>query len=300
MLTVGALALPSGQQNVSYAQGQQRPGPSQAILAMADTQVRPTAPASAKGSNTGLLSRLQPFAPVAGAIVALMALIGTTFQYLRDRKRDRELRIEEGIAESTNKLTAFPGDPEMGIGTVVAALRNLRGFVSRSRNMTALKADIMEILATVTREDIDYCNSRHARFDSLCFQYWDDYKNYQRKNPVENIYILDKYLEALEDLERKAGIVRSANFTSSGIRNIPHAKNLEISHLTRLAAGYGLRLASLPPDQAQEAEQRFFKATGENASLRDWMLSSAKEDKVRLYADVGPGNSVSRAAVMRC
>jgi hypothetical protein len=71
-------------------------------------------------------STLKQFAPVAGATVALVAFLGTTLQYLRDRRRERGLRAEEGIAESTNSLTAFPGSSDAGIGSVVAALRNLR------------------------------------------------------------------------------------------------------------------------------------------------------------------------------
>jgi hypothetical protein len=288
LVAVATVALLPGQVNASYAQKEQWPGSSKILFAVAEGQVGPGTATSVNGKGGDLWSKLQPFAPVTGAIVALMALVGTTIQYLRDRKRERGLRIEEGIAESTNKLTAFSGSTEMGIGTVVAALRNLRGFVGRSGDATALKAQITEILAAVVREDIDYGNARQARFDSLCFQYWEDHKRYQSEHPVENIYILDQYLEALDGLEQKSNIVKIATFTSTGIRNIPKdTKNSEISHLTRLVAGYGLRLSLLPGDEAQEAERRFFEITGRNASLRDQMLSSRKADEMRSHAEIG-------------
>jgi hypothetical protein len=225
--------------------------------------------------QTGLWGNLQPFVPVAGAVVALLALAGTTLQYLRDRKRDRELRIEEGIANSTNTLTKFPGDPDAGIGTVVAALRNLGGFVDRSMDSPVLRDQITEILATVAREDLDYRNARDARFDSLCFEYWEPYRGYQCKNPKENLYVLEQYLEALDELERTTGLVKSATFSSTGIRNIPPGvNNSDITRLTRLVTGYGLRLALLPSQEAPDAERRFLQVAGGNESLRERMLQS--------------------------
>jgi hypothetical protein len=225
--------------------------------------------------GTGLWTRLQPFSPLAGALVALLALAGTTFQYLRDRRRERDLRIEEGIAGATNTLTAFPGDQEAGIGTIVAALRNLRGFIDRSTYPQDLEAQMTDILAAVIREDLDYRNARHARFDILCFQYWDAYRRHQIKNPRENLYILDQYIEALDDLEQRTGIVGTATFGAGGVRNISEdVPNAVITHLNRLVTGYGLRLSLLPSDEAQISEQRFFRIARGNESLRDRMLSS--------------------------
>jgi hypothetical protein len=261
------------------------PRPSGRISAMAAIVLVPHV-AQSKG-HTSVLSTLQPFAPVAGAAVALIAFVGATVQYLRDRKRERELRIEEGIAESTNRLTAFPGNPDAGIGSVVAALRNLRGFVARSADPAKIETEVVEILVTVAREDLDYRDARHARFDILCLQHWKGYRSYQTKNRRENLYILDQYIGALAELEGRTGLVKSVTFGKAGMEKIPpRATNSDIALLTRLTAGYGLRLALLPPDEAQEAERRFFKITGGNKGLHERMLL-AKTHEVSLHASAG-------------
>jgi hypothetical protein len=275
-IVAAIVALLSGSQSLIQHGNPQ--WPSSLYLASAIKQANPTSEIVQHKQATGILGNLQPFAPIAGALVALLALMATTVQYLRDRRRERELRIEEGVAESTNKLTAFPGDPEAGIGTIVAALRNLQGFVSRSNDATRLEEQITDILVTVAREDLDYRNPRHARFDTLCFQYWKAYRHHQGANPTENLYILEHYIEALEDLERRTSLVTSVTFSPTGIRNIPRSANgKDIIHLTRLITGYGLRFALLSDDEAPDEEQRFFRVTGGNESLRDQILSSKKQ-----------------------
>ena len=237
--------------------------------------------------NSGVVATLKPFVPAASAIVALIAFVGATFQYMRDRKSERKLRVEEGIAQSTNQLTAFPSDPDVGIGSVVAALRNLREFVAKSADPTKTETELAEILGTVAREDLDYQNARHTRFDILCLQYWTSYRAYQTENLRENLYVLDQYIGALKELDGRTGLVRSVSFGSAGMENIPsQATNSDVTLLTRLTAGYGRRLALLPPDEAREAEKRFFKATGGNNSLHEKMLLE-KTHEVSLHASIG-------------
>jgi hypothetical protein len=234
-----------------------------------------------------VLSTLKQFTPAAGAAVALIAFVGTTIQYLRDRKRERGLRVEEGIAESTNRLTAFPSNSDAGIGSVVAALRNLRGFVARSADPARIETEVAEILVTVTREDLDYRDPRHARFDILCLQNWNGYRSYQAKNRRENLYVLNRYIGALAELDGRTGLVKSVGFGEAGMENIPSgATDSDITLLTRLTEGYGLRIALLSPDAAQEAERRFFKVTGGNKSLHEKMLL-AKTREESLHASTG-------------
>ena len=241
---------------------------------------------NSKGHN-GLVATVKPFAPVAPAVVALIAFAGATFQYVRDRKNERKLRVEERIAESTNRLTAFPGDPDAGVGSVVAALRNLREFAAKSADPTKTESELAEILGTVVREDLDYQNARHARFDILCLQHWKRYRAYQTENLRENLYILDQYIGALKELDDRTGLAKSVAFGSAGMENIPsQATNSDVALLTRLTAGYGRRLALLPPAAAHEAGQRFFKVTGENKSLHEKMLSE-KTREVSLHASIG-------------
>jgi hypothetical protein len=215
--------------------------------------------------------------PVTGAAVALIAFVGTTLQYLRDRRRERGLRVEEGIAVSTDRLTAFPGNSDAGIGSVVAALRNLRAFVARSADPARIEAEIAEILVTVAREDLDYRDPRHARFDILCIHHWKGYRSYQIENPRENLYILDRYIGALEELDDRVGLVKSVSFGKAGMENIPaEVEDSDIALLARLTEGYGLRLALLPPTAGTEVQRRFLEVAGGNKSLYEKMLSAKK------------------------
>lgn len=233
-----------------------------------------------------MLGTLQQFTPIAGAVVALIAFVGTTIQYLRDRKRDRALRAEEGIAESTNRLTAFPSNAEAGIGSVVAALRSLREFVARSADPARIETEVTDILVTVAREDLNYQDPRHVRFDILCLRKWKGYRAYQASDRRENLYVLNRYIIALTTLEEGTGLVKSVNFSEGGMVNIPlNATDSDIALLARLTEGYGLRLALLPPDVAQGAEQRFLKETC-NSSLYEKMLS-ARAREVSLHASIG-------------
>jgi hypothetical protein len=142
-------------------------------------------------------------------------------------------------------------------------------------------------LVTVAREDLDYRNPRHARFDILCLQHWKSYQSYQTKNLRKNLYILDRYIGALADLDSKAGLVKSVYFGEAGMENIPsRATDFDLSLLVRLTEGYGRRVALLPSDAVQGAEQRFLKATGGNKSLHEKMLSAKRREE---NLDVGTG-----------
>ena len=165
---IAVLRRPDSFAYSGYASRIPRPKPPSRVSAIAATAL--VAQALQSTGHPSVLSTLKQFTPAAGAAVALIAFVGTTIQYLRDRKRERGLRVEEGIAESTNRLTAFPSNSDAGIGSVVAALRNLRGFVARSADPARIETEVAEILVTVTREDLDYRDPRHARFDILCLQ----------------------------------------------------------------------------------------------------------------------------------
>jgi hypothetical protein len=267
-----------------YASGIVRSKPAGRFSAIAVTVVifgalQPT-------GHPSVLGTLQQFTPVAGAVVALIAFVGTTVQYLRDRKRDRALRAEEGIAESTNRLTAFPSNADTGIGSVVAALRSLRGFVAGSADPARIETEVTDILVTVAREDLNYQDPRHVRFDILCLQNWKGYRAYQADDRRENLFVLNRYIIALTTLDGRTGLVKSVNFDEGGMENIPlKATDSDIALLTRLTEGYGLRLALLPPDVARGAEQRFLKETSNN-SLYEKMLS-ARAREVSLHASIG-------------
>jgi hypothetical protein len=283
---MAALKRPDSYAGAGHASIILRPKQPSRISAIAVTVLASHALQSS--GHTSLASMLQQFAPVAGVTIALIAFVGTTLQYLRDRKRERGLRVEEGIAESTNKLTAFPGTSDAGIGSVVAALRSLREFVARSADPAGIETEVAEILATVAREDLDYRDPRHARFDMLCLQHWKGYRSYQTENDKENLYVLDQYIGALTELDDRTGLVKSVGFSEAGMENIPpRATDSDIALLARLTEGYGLRLALLSlPAAAQNAEQRFFKASGGNKNLHEKMLS-AKIRGVSLYASTG-------------
>lgn len=228
--------------------------------------------ANLNGSND-IVATLKPFLPLASAVVALIAFIAATLQYIRDRKNERKLRVEEGLADSTNRLTAFPSDPNVGIGSVVAALRNLREFVAKSGDPTKTETELAEVLGTVAREDLNYQNARHTRFDILCLQHWTSYRAYQIENLRENLYVLDQYIGALNELEDRTDLVSSVTFSAAGMENIPpQATDSDVTLLTRLVSGYGRRVALLPPDEAREAERRFSIASGGNTSLQEKML----------------------------
>jgi hypothetical protein len=236
--------------------------------------------------HTSVLGTLQQFTPVAGAVVALIAFVGTTVQYLRDRKRDRALRAEEGIAESINWLTAFPSKTDAGIGSVVAALRNMREFVARSTDPSKVGAEVTEILVTMAREDLNYKDPRHVRFDILCLQNWNGYRAYQADDRRENLYVLNRYIIALTALDGRTELVKSVQFSEDGMGNIPpKATDSDIALLARLTEGYGLRLALLPPDAARGAEQRFLKETSNNSLYEKMMSARARE--VSLHASIG-------------
>jgi hypothetical protein len=280
-----ALKGPSAFAGVGHASTNLQPATYGRILTIAIADLNQHALLSS--GHTSLLSTLQQFTPALGAAVAFIAFAGTTIQYLRDRKRDRELRAEEGIAESTNRLTAFPGTPDAGIGSVIAALRNLREFVARSADPPGNETEIAEILATVIREDLDYHDLRHARFDMLCLQHWKAYRSSQMEHDRENLYVLDLYIGALTELDDSTGLVKSVSFGEAGMENIPTiVTDSNIALLARLTEGYGLRLALLPPNASPGAEERFFKAINGNKSLHEKMLS-ARERGVSLYASPG-------------
>lgn len=218
--------------------------------------------------QTSQPTTVQTLAPYASAAVALIAFVGATIRYLQDRRRDRDLRVEEGVAESIDKVIAFPRNPDAGIGSLVAALRNLRSLIVKSTTASDLWREVGEILTPLAREDLDFSDVRHVRFDILCLEYLEGYRSYQAQNSMENLFVLSKYIEELDNLERRIQIAKSIKFDASGRMVIPLAtKRSDLDFLVRLSTGYGTRFRLLGPDNAPDAAKRFFKATGKNQSL---------------------------------
>src|SRR5207245_2018241 len=172
-------------------------------------------------------------------------------------------------------------------------IRNLSELVKSSSTPADHSEWITQVIAAVVREDLDFTHTDHARFDSICFQYWPPYHLHQQENMKENLYVLGKYAAALDDLSGgKPDFVRSINFEPDGVRGVPsHVEEKDITYLTRLVAGYGYRRFLLPDSEKELVTEDFKAKVLQNASLTRQMVAVTPSLPLGTSPAQGKGNT---------
>jgi hypothetical protein len=202
--------------------------------------------------TTDLEGRLRPYAPLAAAFVAAGGLIWSIRQYGRDQRRQRTIRVEEGLIKNLDVLAKAPSDESITIGQTISCFRNVALLLQGSDDPSFHESWVTDVIAAIVREDLDLSHSRQARFDTVCFQQWKPYRHHQAQNESSNVPTITKYVSALKAFsEKNRSFTRTVAFNAQHeIKSNQSVEPEEFTYFTRLIAGLSNRITLLsPPDR---------------------------------------------------
>jgi hypothetical protein len=228
------------------------------------------APAAHSTTFVGQLKMLAPWAP---SIVALLALAVAVIQYFRDQRRQRNLRIEERVAENLAILSQFSADHSAPLATPVAAFHTLQILIELSTVQATYREQITKVIAAAVREDLDFEITNHVRFDQLCLTEWMPYAASEATTPTDNMLIVKRYLAALKTAANlNPGLMRHIKITNEDeITGVPPATEYDqLRHLLHLVEAYSIRVSLLPANLQEQADKGFYQSTG-NDNLTNYI-----------------------------
>jgi hypothetical protein len=164
--------------------------------------------------ETSWEGRLRGYLPAGSALVALAAAGWGVFVYLRDQRRDLELRTRLEITNNLNRLIEYGKSDAANSAQVLSALTTIDALSGQSTDKD-LPRKVTDIISIAITEDIDFNDVRQVRFEALCLGNWPPYEAHLKANPEERSYVLYRYLSALRELRnRHATYVSKVNWDS--------------------------------------------------------------------------------------
>lgn len=166
------------------------------------------------------------YIPYITTIVAVVGLTLTAAGYFNDRQKEREANEKEGQARieeqniraenlkreqrirdenqiRNNVDQLFNSKEEQPAAKVPYLLDELARLIKRAEEPEVLKQKVTETLVRFISRDAEQLTPRHIRTDRYALEYWPDYKEYLKKHPEDNAFILDNYVEAFVNVYKK-------------------------------------------------------------------------------------------------
>lgn len=126
--------------------------------------------------ETSWEGRLQRYLPAGSALAALAAAGWGVFVYLRDQRRNLQLRTQLEITNNLNRLIEYGKDDAVNSAQVLSALTTLNALADQSADKDQLLRRMTDIIAIAVMEDIDFNDVRQVRFEMLCLENWTPYE----------------------------------------------------------------------------------------------------------------------------
>jgi hypothetical protein len=227
--------------------------------------------------ETSWEGRLQGFLPAGSALAALVGAGWGVFVYLRDQRRNLQLRTQMEIASNLNRLIEHDKGEAIKSAQIVSALTALNALADQSANKGRLLQEVTSIITAAVRDDIDFNDVSQVRFEMLCLENWVSYEAHLRINPDEHGYILYRYLSALHQLHGEySTYISKVNWNARTMKFTHPAGTLLPEHdfqlFQRLIQGIRSHL-QLIDDQSRRTElMQEFKAVTGNQELTQQLL----------------------------
>jgi hypothetical protein len=231
--------------------------------------------------ETSWEGRLQGYLPAGSALAALAAAGWGVFVYLRDQRRDLQLRTQMEIGNNLNRLIEHDKGEAIKSGRIISALTTLNSLANQSANKDKLLRDVTSIMTAAIMEDIDFSNVGQVRFEVLCLRNWAPYEAHLRDNPDERGYILYRYLSALHELRgRQENYVPKVNWNKESMKYVHPLKLImepedDFLLFQRLADGIRTHWLLIDDESRRATLAKDFQAATGNPELTLQLLKGA-------------------------
>jgi hypothetical protein len=228
--------------------------------------------------ETSWVGRLQGYLPAGSALAALTAVGWGVIVYLRDQRRNFQLRTQTEITNSLNRLVGHDDHKAVSSAEIISALTTLNALADQSANKQRLLNDVTNIITTAILDDIDFNDVSGVRFEDLCMRNWAPYETRLRENPGERGYILYRYLSALLKLHNThSEYISKVSWDASNMKFIhPASKLMEPENdfrlFQRLVQGIHTHSQLIEDDSRRIALAQDFQAATGNAQLTQQLL----------------------------
>lgn len=155
--------------------------------------------------ETSWVGRLQGYLPAGSALAALAAAGWGIFAYLRDQRRNLQLRTQVEIASNLSRLIDRDRGEAVKSAQVVSALAALTALAGQSANKgkDKLLNDVTNIIVAAVADDINFGDVNQVNFEGLCLKNWTAYENYLANHQNDRVFVAYRYNSALYDLRTK-------------------------------------------------------------------------------------------------
>ena len=231
--------------------------------------------------ETSWEGRLQGYLPAGSALVALAAAGWGVLVYLRDQRRDLQLRTQLEITNNLNRLTEYGKSDVVNSAQVLSALTALNALVDQSADKD-LPRKVTDVIAIAITEDIDFNDVRQVRFEALCLGNWAPYETRLKGNPGERSYVLYRYLSALHGLRSRHSEYVSKVSWDADKKKFIHPADLmmepenDFQLFQRLAQGIRSHWQLLEEVGQQAALEQDFQAATGNLELTTQLLGGPR------------------------
>jgi hypothetical protein len=218
--------------------------------------------------DTGAAARWRAWLPAGSAVIALIAAGFGAFQYFRDQRTARAIRVQEQYSKNLAELVQYAEPDSSTSVRAVAALVNLRQVVPLAEDSDRHRDQVTDIIATMVT-DLDFDNADQVRFDGICLDRWPEYGRWLDSHVPERSYILYKYQRALTKLaEKHPAYFRDLRMDTDGQFVVPaFIPEQDYTHFQRLVGGYQLQLARLQPGTVRADAVNGFATSLDNQRL---------------------------------
>ena len=214
--------------------------------------------------QTSLEAKLQPYIPLLSVVVALTVAGFGAYKYIRDRRRDYALRVEQEVAVNLSYLVEFPKADSSLNARAATALDNLTWLVDKTDDPLRYRQRVTEAIFVEAKDDIDFDDEKQVRFDALCLARWPAYSQFITDQADLQDFILYRYQQAFRVLKKADPVYFSTiRHTADGYHVGHYIKESLYLHFQVLVDGYTQHLELITdPERRARAVDDFVDALG--------------------------------------
>lgn len=228
-------------------------------------------------ADTGTPALLRSWLPVGTIAVGLIAAIIGVWQYLSNRKREVDVRLQDQFREDMGDLVDYLEAERGSSARVVASIGDLQAIVPMMPDPSAQSRHVTEFLLAAIVSDLDFDDPRQVRFEAVALATWPGYSDWLTTHQGDQKFVLYRYEQALRTMQsRYPEYVRTMRMDSATGAFKVKEFIPEKDYLTLLAllSGYAAHVGRLEADAREAALLRLDQIT-DNPALRAALFSSS-------------------------
>jgi hypothetical protein len=197
-------------------------------------------------------------------VAAVVAGIGA-WRYLDERKRERSVRIEEGVAHNLERVVDAPSEAGGSNARSIAGLRSLDALVRKSSRKDAdeRRTRVSETLTALVRDGLpDFSTPDHARLPVIYLDNWTGFRAAASTDHELSRQIAMRYVDHLAEMKvRRPRYVNTVRRDQGGyVQKEGSLDAADIPMFPALVTGFERYAAMLPGGQLRDGTIGAFSA----------------------------------------